>query len=111
MVGPVGTGLLGVLCDLCERSSATPARDPLRPLREILCDLRERSSATSARDRSDLEAFHPAAGKCRSNRAPPVGPFAAETVPPWRSMMARTIERPRPLPDGTAVPAREASTL
>ena len=53
------------------------------------------------------------AGHCRRGRqhAPPPGAFDARTVPPWRSTMARTIERPRPLPDGTRVPAREASAL
>jgi hypothetical protein len=43
--------------------------------------------------------------------APPSGLFAATTSPPWRRTIARTIDRPRPLPDGTRVPAREASTL
>ena len=42
---------------------------------------------------------------------PPSGLLDARTSPPWRWTMARTIERPRPLPDGTRVPAREASTL
>lgn len=43
--------------------------------------------------------------------APPSGLFEAWTSPPWRETMARTIDRPRPLPDGTRVPARDASTL
>src|SRR4051794_26465006 len=52
-----------------------------------------------------------AAGKSSSNVAPPSGVLSALTVPPWRSMIARTIDSPRPLPDGTSVPARDASTL
>ena len=32
--------------------------------------------------------------------APPSGAFDAVTVPPWRSTMALTIDRPRPLPEG-----------
>jgi hypothetical protein len=43
--------------------------------------------------------------------APPSGRLDAKTSPPWRTTMARTIESPRPLPDGTCVPARDASTL
>ena len=50
------------------------------------------------------------AGRRSSKIAPPSGALAAVTVPPWVSTIARTIERPRPLPDGTAVLARAAST-
>jgi len=51
------------------------------------------------------------AGSRKVNSAPPDGPLDAWTSPPWRTTMARTMERPRPLPEGTRVPAREASTL
>jgi hypothetical protein len=50
-------------------------------------------------------------GSRKVNTAPPPGLFDACTSPPWRTTMARTIDRPRPLPEGTRVPAREASTL
>ena len=43
--------------------------------------------------------------------APPSVVFDARTSPPWRRTMARTIDRPSPLPEGTPVPARDASTL
>jgi hypothetical protein len=43
--------------------------------------------------------------------APPPGSFEAWTSPPWRETIARTIDNPRPLPEGTTVPAREASAL
>ena len=43
--------------------------------------------------------------------APPSGAFDASMSPPWRWTMARTMDRPRPLPDGPRVPARDASTL
>ena len=43
--------------------------------------------------------------------APPSGALAAVTVPPWRSTMARTIDRPRPLPEAAPVAVREASAL
>jgi hypothetical protein len=45
------------------------------------------------------------------NIAPPPGALDAVVSPPWRATMARTIDRPRPLPDATAVPARAASAL
>ena len=50
-------------------------------------------------------------GSRKVKTAPASGAFDARTSPPWRSTMARTMERPRPLPDGTRVPARDASTL
>jgi hypothetical protein len=50
-------------------------------------------------------------GSSSVNTAPPSGAFEARTSPPWRDTMARTIESPSPLPEGTRVPAREASTL
>jgi hypothetical protein len=50
-------------------------------------------------------------GSRNVNTAPPSGRFDAWTSPPCRATMARTIDRPRPLPEGTRVPAREASTL
>ena len=45
-------------------------------------------------------------GRTISKRAPPWGGFDAVTVPPWRMTMACTMDRPRPLPDGSAVPVR-----
>jgi hypothetical protein len=36
--------------------------------------------------------------KISVNRAPPPGTSCALNVPPWRSTMARAIERPRPTP-------------
>jgi hypothetical protein len=50
-------------------------------------------------------------GSRKVNTAPPPGLFETATSPPWRTTMARTIERPRPLPERTRVPARDASTL
>jgi len=50
-------------------------------------------------------------GSRNVNAAPPSAVLDARTSPPWRSTIARTIDRPRPLPDGTRVPARDASTL
>ena len=50
-------------------------------------------------------------GSSKVKTAPPSGRFDAKISPPWRATMARTIDNPRPLPDGTCVPAREASTL
>lgn len=50
-------------------------------------------------------------GSTSVSLAPPSGRFDASTSPPWRRTIARTIDRPRPLPDGTRVPAREASAL
>jgi hypothetical protein len=50
-------------------------------------------------------------GSRKVNSAPPDGLFEAWTSPPCRTTMARTIDSPRPLPDGMRVPAREASTL
>jgi hypothetical protein len=51
-------------------------------------------------------------GSRNVNAAPPSGVLDARTSPPWRSTIARTIERPSPLPEGTRVPAaRDASTL
>lgn len=50
-------------------------------------------------------------GSRNVNAAPPSAVFDARTSPPWRRTMARTIERPSPLPEGTRVPARDASTL
>ena len=43
--------------------------------------------------------------------APPSAVLEARTSPPWRRTIARTMDSPRPLPDGTRVPARDASTL
>jgi hypothetical protein len=43
--------------------------------------------------------------------APPSGVLDARTSPPWRKTIARTIDRPSPLPEGTRVPERDASTL
>jgi hypothetical protein len=72
-------------------------------------------SATANHEPIDVHARYRgacyAAGRRNSKSAPPSGAFLALTEPPWRSMMARTMERPRPLPDGTGVPARAASTL
>ena len=50
-------------------------------------------------------------GSRKVNTAPPSGLFEACTSPPCRATIARTIDSPRPLPEGTPVPAREASTL
>jgi hypothetical protein len=50
-------------------------------------------------------------GRRNVNAAPPSGVFDATISPPWRTTIARTIDRPRPLPEGTRVPARDASTL
>jgi hypothetical protein len=50
-------------------------------------------------------------GSRNVNTAPPSGLFDAWTSPPWRETIARTIDSPRPLPDGTRVPARDASIL
>jgi MFS family permease len=47
----------------------------------------------------------------RNVNTAPSGPLETLTSPPWRTTMARTIERPRPLPEGTRVPARDASAL
>jgi hypothetical protein len=78
-----------------------------------------RSMAIAA-DRVD--GFH-AANRQRSYRAPlidgsknvktapPPDAFVAVTSPSWRWTMARTIERPSPLPEGTPVSERAASTL
>jgi hypothetical protein len=55
--------------------------------------------------------IYPACGNQISNRAPPAGALLAEILPPCRSTMALTIERPSPLPDGNAVPVRDTSTL
>jgi hypothetical protein len=43
--------------------------------------------------------------------APPSAVLDTRTSPPWRKTIARTIDRPSPLPEGTRVPARDASTL
>src|SRR4051794_971752 len=51
------------------------------------------------------------AGNRNVNTAPPSGLLDAWTSPPWRTTMARTMDRPRPLPEGRRVPARDASTL
>jgi hypothetical protein len=56
-------------------------------------------------------ALHVQGGSQIWKRAPLSGALEAVTVPPWRSTMARTIESPRPLPDGSVVPARDTSTL
>jgi hypothetical protein len=49
------------------------------------------------------------------NVAPPPGAPSAETVPPWASATAVTIERPSPTPPleraRSSPPARRASTL
>ena len=50
-------------------------------------------------------------GSRNVNAAPPSGALEARTSPPWRRTIARTIDKPRPLPEGTRVPARDASTL
>jgi len=50
-------------------------------------------------------------GSRNVNTAPPAGLLEACSSPPCLSTIARTIDRPRPLPEGTRVPAREASTL
>jgi len=50
-------------------------------------------------------------GSRNVKEAPPSGVLDARTSPPWRRTMARTIDSPRPLPDGTRVPARDASAL
>jgi hypothetical protein len=50
-------------------------------------------------------------GSRKVNIAPPSGLLDARTSPPWRMTMARTIDSPRPLPDGPRVPARDASAL
>ena len=67
-----------------------------------------------ARTLARVEALYRAVatdGSRSVKTAPPSGLLDAVTSPPWRTTMARTIDRPRPLPDGTCVPAREASTL
>jgi hypothetical protein len=50
-------------------------------------------------------------GSRNVNTAPPPDAFETCTVPPWRSTMARTIDSPRPLPDGSRVPERDLSAL
>ena len=50
-------------------------------------------------------------GRTIQNRAPPVSTLLAPIVPPWRRTIACTIDSPSPLPDGSAVPVREKSTL
>ena len=50
-------------------------------------------------------------GNRNVNAAPPSGLFDAWTSPPWRATIARTMDSPRPLPEGTRVPARDASAL
>jgi len=52
-----------------------------------------------------------ARGSRISNTAPPSGAFEAVSCPPWRSTIARTIERPRPLPAVELLAVRDASTL
>lgn len=47
----------------------------------------------------------------RKVKTAPSGPLATPTSPPWRTTMARTMESPRPLPERTRVPARDASAL
>jgi hypothetical protein len=67
-----------------------------------------------ARTLARVEAIYRALaieGSRNVKTAPPSGPFEAWTSPPWRRTIARTIESPRPLPEGTRVPARDASTL
>jgi hypothetical protein len=66
---------------------------------------------TLSRTETLYRAFAVAAGSNNVNTAPPAGAFDAEISPPCRTTMARTIERPSPLPDGTRVPARAASAL
>ena len=43
------------------------------------------------------------AGSVIENFAPRSGLFAADILPPWRSMMERQIERPIPSPSGLLV--------
>ena len=50
-------------------------------------------------------------GSRNVNAAPPSGVLLARTSPSWRNTIARTIDKPRPLPDRTRVPVRDASTL
>jgi hypothetical protein len=67
-----------------------------------------------ARTLARVEAVYRAVateGSRNVKAAPPSGRLEAKTSPPWRTTMARTIESPSPLPEGTCVPAREASTL
>jgi len=54
--------------------------------------------ALSEARKGRVEGARYAAARCSSKSAPPSGAFLALTEPPWRSMMARTMERPRPLP-------------
>jgi len=61
-----------------------------------------------------VESFYRAVvadGSRNVNAAPPPGPLDTRTSPPWRKTIARTIDSPSPLPEGTRVPARDASTL
>jgi len=52
-----------------------------------------------------------AEGSRNVKAAPPSGVLDTRISPPWRRTIARTIDSPRPLPDGARVPARDASTL
>lgn len=63
---------------------------------------------------SRVEALYRAVvadGSRKVKAAPPSAVLDARTSPPWRTTIARTIDKPRPLPDGTTVPARDASAL
>jgi hypothetical protein len=42
-------------------------------------------------------------GRVIENFAPPLGLFAADILPPWRSIKERQIERPIPSPSGLLV--------
>lgn len=48
-------------------------------------------------------------GSSTMNSAPPVGRVAARAVPPWSSEMARTMERPRPVPEVSSWGVRAVS--
>ena len=90
-------------------SSLTPRRSrfaPARRSRSISVCLPDKTESGSTRHSSFT-----AAGRSKVNTAPPSDPFDAWISPPWRTTIARTIDRPSPLPDGTRVPARAASAL
>jgi len=63
---------------------------------------------------SRVEALYRAVvadGSRKVKAAPPSAVLDARTSPPWRRTIARTIDSPSPEPDGTTVPARDASAL
>jgi hypothetical protein len=78
-------------------------------LNEHECDNPAHGSSLLRRKRPALpqvprgRTHSPAAGSVIENVAPRSELFAADIVPPWRSMMERQIERPIPSPSGLLV--------